>query len=65
MIHAPVPLAATATATATATAIQRLTAQIGQALFNDPTMDLMQIANRVEAARTASGVPLLTTSSSS
>ncbi|WP_223486498.1 hypothetical protein [Stenotrophomonas indicatrix] len=61
MIHAPVPLAATATATA----IQRLTAQIGQALFNDPTMDLMQIANRVEAARTASGVPLLTTTSSS
>ncbi|MBH1836431.1 hypothetical protein I5T88_11160 [Stenotrophomonas maltophilia] len=50
-IDAPVPLAATAN--------QRLTAQIGQALFNDPTMDLMQIANRVEAARKALGVPLL------
>lgn len=50
-IDAPVPLAATAS--------QMLTAQIGQALFNDPTMDLMQIANRVEAARIALGVPLL------
>lgn len=50
-IDAPVPLAATA--------IQRLTAQIGQALFNDPTMDLMQIANQVVSARAASPVPLL------
>lgn len=50
-IDAPAPLAATAS--------QRLAAQIGQALFNDPTMDLMQIANRVEAARRALGVPLL------
>jgi len=50
-IDAPVPLAATAS--------QMLTAQIGQALFNDPTLDLMQIANRVEAARRALGVPLL------
>jgi len=56
-IDAPVPLAATAS--------QRLAAQIGQALFNDPTMDLMQIANRVEAARSALGVPLLTSTSSS
>ncbi|MNT72175.1 hypothetical protein D3C72_2107500 [compost metagenome] len=50
-IDAPVPLAATAN--------QRLTAQIGQALFNDPTMDLMQIANQVISARAASAVPLL------
>lgn len=56
-IDAPVPLAATAS--------QKLTAQIGQALFNDPTMDLMQIANRVEAARRAHGVPLLTSTGSS
>jgi len=56
-IDAPAPLAATAS--------QRLTAQIGQALFNDPTMDLMQIANRVEAARRALGVPLLTATGSS
>ncbi len=50
-IDAPVPLAATAS--------QRLTAQIGQALFNDPTMDLMQIANQVICARAASPMPLL------
>lgn len=50
-IDAPVPLAATAS--------QMLTAKIGQALFNDPTLDLMKIANRVEAARSALGVPLL------
>lgn len=50
-IDAPVPLAATAT--------QRLTAQIGQALFNDPTLDLLQIANQVVCARAASPVPLL------
>ena len=56
-IDAPVPLAATAS--------QRLAAQIGQALFNDPTMDLMQIANLVEAARKALGVPLLTATGSS
>ncbi|MBK0011141.1 hypothetical protein [Stenotrophomonas sp. S41] len=56
-IDAPVTLAATAS--------QRLTAQIGQALFNDPAMDLMQIANRVEAARRALGVPLLTSTGSS
>jgi len=50
-IDAPVPLAVTAS--------QRLTAQIGQALFNDPTMDLMQIANQVVSARAASPVPLM------
>lgn len=50
-IDAPVPLAATAS--------QRLAAQIGQALFDDPTMDLMQIANRVEEARKTLGAPLL------
>lgn len=50
-IDAPVPLAATAS--------QRLTAQIGQALFNDPTLDLMQIANQVICARAASPRPLL------
>lgn len=50
-IDAPVPLAATAS--------QRLTAQIGQALFNDPTLDLMQIANQVISARAASPMPLL------
>lgn len=50
-IDAPVPLAATAS--------QKLTAQIGQALFNDPTMDLMQIANQVICARAASPMPLL------
>lgn len=56
-IDAPVPLAATAS--------QRLTAQIGQALFNDPTIDLMQIANRVEEARRALGAPLLKAAGSS
>lgn len=56
-IDAPVPLAATAS--------QRLTAQIGQALFSDPTMDLTQIANRVEEARRAFGAPLLTATGSS
>lgn len=50
-IDTPVPLAATAS--------QRLTAQIGQALFNDPTLDLMQIANQVISARAASPGPLL------
>lgn len=50
-IDAPVPLAATAS--------QMLTAQIGQALFNDPTLDLMQIANQVISARAASPMPLL------
>ncbi|MDJ1520567.1 hypothetical protein MF545_00530 [Stenotrophomonas maltophilia] len=50
-IDAPVPLAATAS--------QMLTAQIGQALFNDPTMDLTQIANQVICARAASPMPLL------
>lgn len=42
-IDTPAPLAATAT--------QRLTAQIGLALFDDPTMDLTQIANLVTAVR--------------
>lgn len=50
-IDAPVPLAATAS--------QMLTAQIGQALFNDPTLDLTQIANQVISARAASPMPLL------
>ncbi|EKT4088310.1 hypothetical protein QEG26_002272 [Stenotrophomonas maltophilia] len=50
-IDAPVPLAVTAS--------QMLTAQIGQALFNDPTLDLMQIANQVISARAASPMPLL------
>jgi len=57
MIDAPVPRAEGGS--------QRLTAQIGQALFNDPTMDLMQIANRVEAARRVLGVPLVTATGSS
>lgn len=42
-----------------ATASQRLTAQIGMALFNDPTLDLMQIANQVNIARAASQAALL------
>jgi len=45
------PLAATAT--------QRLTAQIGLALFDDPTMDLTQIANLVTTARSDSQIALL------
>lgn len=50
-IDTPVPLVATAS--------QRLATQIGQALFNDPTLDLMQIANKVICARAASPMPLL------
>ncbi|HHA2967462.1 TPA: hypothetical protein ACOFEQ_004059 [Stenotrophomonas maltophilia] len=43
------------------TATQRLTAQIGLALFDDPTMDLTQIANLVTAARSNSQAALLPT----
>ncbi|MEN5100354.1 hypothetical protein [Stenotrophomonas sp.] len=50
-IDTPAPLAETAS--------QRLTAQIGLALFNDPTLDLMQIANQVNTARAASQAALL------
>jgi len=50
-IDTPAPLAATAT--------QRLTAQIGLALFDDPTMDLAQIANLVTTARSDSQTALL------
>ncbi len=50
-IDTPAPLAATAT--------QRLTAQIGLALFDDPTMDLTQIANLVTKARSDSHSALL------
>lgn len=50
-IDTPAPLAETAS--------QRLTAQIGLALFNDPTLDLMQIANQVNIARAASQAALL------
>lgn len=42
-----------------ATAAQRLTAQIGLALFDDPTMDLTQIANLVTTARSNSQAALL------
>jgi len=50
-IDTPAPLAATAS--------QRLTAQIGLALFNDPTMDLMQIANRLSRACAGSPAAVL------
>ncbi len=50
-IDTPAPLAATAS--------QRLTAQIGLALFNDPTLDLMQIANQLARARAGSQGALL------
>lgn len=50
-IDTPAPLAETAN--------QRLTAQIGLALFNDPTLDLMQIATQVDIARAASQAALL------
>ena len=50
-IDTQAPLAATAT--------QRLTAQIGLALFDDPTMDLTQIANLVTTARSDSHTALL------
>lgn len=50
-IDAPPPVAATAA--------QRLTAQIGLALFDDPTMDLTQIANLVTTARLNSQAALL------
>lgn len=50
-IDTPAPLAATAS--------QRLTAQIGLALFGDPTLDLMKIANRVTHARAAAHTALL------
>ncbi len=50
-IDMPAPLAATAT--------QRLTAQIDFALFDDPTMDLTQIANLVTTARSNSQTALL------
>ncbi|MDG9986847.1 hypothetical protein ACL5HQ_20180 [Stenotrophomonas maltophilia] len=50
-IDTPAPVAATAT--------QRLTAQIGLALFDDPTMDLTKIANLVTTARSDSQTALL------
>lgn len=50
-IDTPAPMAATAA--------QRLTAQIGLALFDDPTMDLTQIANLVTTARSNSQTALL------
>lgn len=50
-IDTPAPLAATAP--------QRLTAQIGLALFDDPTMDLTQIASLVTTARSDSQGALL------
>jgi len=50
-IDTPAPVAATAT--------QRLTAQIGLALFNDPTMDLTLIASLVTTARSNSQTALL------
>ena len=50
-IDVPAPLVATAS--------QRLTAQIGLALFNDPTLDLMQIANLLSIARAGSQAALL------
>ncbi|KOO85989.1 hypothetical protein VL21_06635 [Stenotrophomonas maltophilia] len=50
-IDTPAPEAATAT--------QRLTAQIGLALFNDPTMDLTLIASLVTTARSNSQTALL------
>lgn len=50
-IDTPAPVAATAA--------QRLTAQIGLALFDDPTMDLTQIANLVTTARSSSQTALL------
>ncbi len=50
-IDAPAPVAATAA--------QRLTAQISLALFDDPTMDLTQIANLVTTARSNSQTALL------
>lgn len=50
-IDTPAPVAATAT--------QRLTAQIGLALFDDPTMDLAEIASLVTTARSNSQTALL------
>lgn len=50
-IDTPAPVAATAT--------QRLAAQIGLALFNDPTMDLTLIASLVTTARSNSQTALL------
>ncbi len=50
-IDTPPPVAATAT--------HRLTAQIGLALFDDPTMDLIQIASLVTTARSNSQAALL------
>ncbi|HDS1011396.1 TPA: hypothetical protein ACOFCD_000876 [Stenotrophomonas maltophilia] len=50
-IDTPAPVAATAS--------QRLTAQIGLALFNDPTLDLMQIANRLAGLQGEAGTALL------
>lgn len=50
-VDMPAPVAATAT--------QRLTAQIGLALFDDPSMDLTQIAIRVTTARSHSQTALL------
>ncbi|WP_285315250.1 hypothetical protein [Stenotrophomonas maltophilia] len=50
-IDTPAPVAETAS--------QRLTAQIGLALFDDSTLDLMQIANRLAGLQGEAGAPLL------
>lgn len=50
-INTPAPVAATAP--------QRLTAQIGLVLFDDPTIDLAQIASLVTTARSNSQTALL------
>lgn len=43
------------------TATQRATARLGLALFDDPTLDLMQIADKVASARAATLAALLLT----
>jgi len=43
------------------TATQRATARLGLALFDDPTLDLMQIADRVAGMRAATLAELLPT----
>ncbi|WP_312325697.1 hypothetical protein [Stenotrophomonas sp.] len=43
------------------TAAQRATARLGLALFDDPTLDLMQIADKVASARAATLAALMPT----
>lgn len=50
-IDVPAPVAATAA--------HRATVQIGMALFDDPTLDLLQIAHLVTTARAGSSAALL------